>query len=39
MRMKTIDVVRAAAQVMQRFLEVRLPMDLVAGLPRAERRF
>jgi hypothetical protein len=31
MRMKTTKVVRATAQFIQRFLEVRLPMD-VTGL-------
>jgi hypothetical protein len=32
MRMKTIDVVRIMAQWIRRFLAVRLPMDVVAGL-------
>ena len=29
---KTIDVVRTAARWVERLLEVRLPMDVVAGL-------
>ena len=32
MRMKTFNVVRAVAQFVERLLEVRLPMDVVAGL-------
>jgi len=32
MRMKTIHVLRAAAQLILRLLEVRLPMGIVAGL-------
>jgi hypothetical protein len=32
MRMKIINVVRAVAQCAERLLEVRLPMDVVAGL-------
>jgi hypothetical protein len=32
MRMKTIEVVRTAAHWVERLLEVRLPVDVVAGL-------
>jgi hypothetical protein len=32
MRMKIVNVVRAVAQFVERLLEVRLPMDVVAGL-------
>jgi hypothetical protein len=32
MRMKTVDVVRTAARWVERLLEVRLRMDVVAGL-------
>jgi len=32
MRRKTVNVVRAAARWIERLLEVRLPMDVVAGL-------
>ncbi len=32
MRMKTVNVVRAAARWIERLLEVRLPVDVVAGL-------
>jgi hypothetical protein len=32
MRMKTMHMVRTAGQWIQRILEVRLPMDVVAGL-------
>jgi len=39
MRMKTIVAIRVAAQWIQRLLDVRLPVDVVAGLNRAERRF
>jgi hypothetical protein len=33
MRMKIMKVIRAAARWMEAVLEVRLPMDIVAGLP------
>jgi hypothetical protein len=32
MQMKTMKVLRGAARWIQAFLEVRLPMDVVAGL-------
>jgi hypothetical protein len=32
MRMKTINVLRVMAQLILTFLDVRLPMDVVAGL-------
>ena len=32
MRIKTIKAVRATAQLIQRFLDVRLPMDVGIGL-------
>ena len=39
MRMKTVDVVRTAAQWIQKILEVRLPVAEAAGLRTHERRF
>jgi len=39
MRMKTIEVIRTVAQWFERLLEVRLRMDVAAGLRTAERRF
>jgi hypothetical protein len=37
MRMKTVDVVRTAAQWIQKILEVRLPVAEAAGLRTHER--
>jgi hypothetical protein len=39
MWMKTIDVVRSATRWVGRLLDVRLRMDIAAGIRTAERRF
>jgi hypothetical protein len=39
MRMKTVDVIRAVGQWVDRLLAVRLPNGALYGLRTAERRF
>jgi hypothetical protein len=36
MRMKTVDAIRTVVRWIQGFLEVRLPIDIAAGLRRAD---
>jgi hypothetical protein len=37
MRMKTFNVLRTAGKWIEKILEVRLPMDIVAGVPHRQR--